>query len=94
MHNVTDDRERCIKIYLQETEQTQTVKIQDNANGISEELRTKIFEPFFSENPTRGVGLGLNFVYKLVSLYHGTIDVESEMGKGTIFTIAFPLRHS
>lgn len=92
--DVTDDRERCIKIFLQEREQTQTVKIQDTANGISEELRTKIFEPFFSENPTRGVGLGLNFVYKLVSLYHGTIDVESEMGKGTIFTIAFPLRHS
>ena len=51
----------------------------------------KIFEPFFSTKPTTGVGLGLSFVSKLVPMYHGTIAVNRELGKGTTFTLAFPL---
>ncbi len=93
IESVTDDRPRRMEITLTQVDQKQVVKIRDNANGIPEEARQKIFEPFYSTNPTTGVGLGLSFVSKLVVLYHGTIEVESEVGKGTAFTLTFPIQN-
>ncbi|MDM8549477.1 ATP-binding protein [Desulfobacterales bacterium HSG2] len=88
---VGDDRERVLRMTLTEAEQTQIVTISDNATGIPEEEIRQIFEPFFSARPAAGTGLGLSFVMKLAEMYGGTIVADSEVGRGTTFTLTFPV---
>jgi signal transduction histidine kinase len=65
-----------------------TIQIQDTGLGISEENMKKIFTPFFTTKPIgKGTGLGLAIIYGIVKMHRGQIDVQSEVGKGTIFTI-------
>jgi predicted ATPase/signal transduction histidine kinase len=66
------------------------LEVKDNGVGIQPRDRSKLFEPFFSTKPATGAGLGLNFVQKLVSIYNGSIEVDSELGRGTSFRIVFP----
>ena len=70
------------------------VEIADTGVGIPAELRQQIFEPFFStKGEQSGVGLGLAVVYGIVQSHAGQIEVESEVGRGTLFRITFP-RHA
>ncbi|MCK4465722.1 MAG: HAMP domain-containing histidine kinase, partial [Bacteroidales bacterium] len=56
--------------------------------GIPEEILPKIFDPFFTTDQSKGTGLGLNIVYNLVTQkLNGTIECDSESGKGTTFKI-------
>ncbi|MCC6804564.1 MAG: GAF domain-containing protein, partial [Anaerolineae bacterium] len=61
----------------------------DTGTGIAKEDLNRIFDPFFSTKPT-GTGLGLFVCYSVVEGHHGTIEVESEVGKGTRFTVRLP----
>jgi PAS domain S-box-containing protein len=71
---------------------TVTVAIQDTGCGIPPHLLGKIFDPFVTtKDPGKGTGLGLSIVYKIVSKYGGRIAVESDEGKGSTFTVEFPL---
>lgn len=63
----------------------------DNGVGIAKENLTKLFEPFFSTKPATGTGLGLSIVKKMVAIYDGTIDISSEIGKGSTVTVSFPV---
>jgi len=68
------------------------VAIQDTGVGIPEELRDKIFEAFFTtKQKVKGVGLGLSVCYGIIKDHGGEIRVESEVDKGTTFTILFPV---
>jgi two-component system, OmpR family, sensor kinase len=72
------------------------VEVSDDGIGISPEDQMRIFEPFFRSDRSRtratgGVGLGLVVVRRIVDAHHGSIAVESELGKGTRFTITLPL---
>lgn len=64
-------------------------EISDTGPGIGGENLPKIFEPYFSTKET-GTGLGLAIVQKVVDLHNGTIDVVSELNKGTKFTLSLP----
>ena len=67
--------------------------IADTGWGIPKEHLDRIFEPFFTTKEAgKGVGLGLAVVYGIVTGHHGTIDVESEPGRGTTFTVRLPAR--
>ena len=67
------------------------VKVTDSGNGIPQKYINQIFDPFFTtKKPGEGTGLGLNIVYRIVTKYEGTIDVESKEQVGTTFTIKFP----
>ena len=66
------------------------VSISDTGVGIPQEDLDKIFEPFFSTKTEKsGVGLGLSVAYGIISKHGGQIRVQSEVGKGTCFTIGF-----
>jgi signal transduction histidine kinase len=68
------------------------VKVSDDGMGIPQKYLTQIFDPFFTtKKPGEGTGLGLNIVYRIVTKYEGTIDVESTEQVGTTFTIKFPI---
>ncbi len=67
------------------------VEIRDTGPGISPEVIDKIFEPFFTTKPVgKGTGLGLPICYGIIEEHCGRIDVESEAGQGTTFTIRIP----
>ena len=63
--------------------------IKDNGVGFSQELKEKIFEPYFTTKSS-GTGLGLAMSKQIIQQYKGTILVESQVDKGTLFTIEFP----
>jgi|GEM_PF-326360 len=68
------------------------MSVRDTGTGIEAHIVPRIFEPFFSTKERgKGTGLGLAIVHGIVQLHHGYIDVESERGVGTQFTIYFPL---
>jgi two-component system, NtrC family, sensor histidine kinase HydH len=65
----------------------------DTGPGMAPEVLAKVFEPFFSTKST-GSGLGLPTTRKIVEAHGGSIDVQSEVGKGTKFTIRLPVHES
>jgi signal transduction histidine kinase len=66
------------------------VKISDSGHGIPEDLLSKIFYPFFTTKE-KGSGIGLAIAQKIIDSHRGSIDVESELEKGTTFTIKLPV---
>jgi two-component system NtrC family sensor kinase len=66
--------------------------VSDTGRGIPEEEIGRIFDPFFSTKPSgQGTGLGLSIAYGIIASHKGTIHVESEVGKGTTFTVRLPV---
>ncbi len=67
------------------------VKVTDTGIGMSEEVKNKIFEPFYTTKKVgKGTGLGVSISYGIIQDYKGSIEIESEVGKGTTFTLKFP----
>jgi len=66
--------------------------VTDNGKGIAPEALPKIFDPFFTTREIgKGTGLGLSIAYKIVKQHGGSIDVKSQVGQGTVFTVILPL---
>jgi signal transduction histidine kinase len=66
--------------------------IVDTGSGIQPEDLEKIFDPFFTtKDPDRGTGLGLSISLRIVENFGGTIEVESEVKKGSAFRVLFPV---
>jgi len=66
------------------------LKVADNGCGISMENLPRIFEPFYTTKGQKGTGLGLAVIWGIIDNHDGTINVESELNKGTTFTILLP----
>ena len=67
------------------------IEVADSGNGIPPEMLSNIFEPFFTtKGEGQGTGLGLAQVYGIVQQHDGFIDVDTELGKGTTFSLYFP----
>jgi len=69
------------------------IKVGDTGHGISSEDLPHIFDPFYStKTEGKGLGLGLSTVYGIIDRHKGTITVESEAGKGMVFTMKIPVK--
>jgi signal transduction histidine kinase len=82
-----------IKITTKLVDDAIKVIIEDNGEGISQEIMQQLFDPFFTTKPVgTGTGLGLSISYNIIKKHSGTINVESEgKGKGARFTLTLPL---
>jgi two-component system phosphate regulon sensor histidine kinase PhoR len=86
-----------IHITTHSTSKSLIVRIEDNGIGMSKETQRRIFEKFYRAHTgnlhnVKGFGLGLSYVKTIVDAHHGKIKVESLTGKGTTFTLEFPLK--
>ncbi|MDY0385438.1 HAMP domain-containing sensor histidine kinase [Trichlorobacter sp.] len=81
-----------VELRATETDQTAVIELSDNGHGISPELLPHIFERFY-KGAQGGLGLGLAIVRELVAAHNGTIEVDSEPGRGTTFILRLPKRH-
>ncbi|WP_159473605.1 7TM diverse intracellular signaling domain-containing protein [Dyadobacter sp. 3J3] len=69
-----------------------TISIKDNGSGMSPEVKSKIYNPFFTTKDVgEGTGLGLSIVFKIIEVHYGTIEVISEVDQGTEFVITLPI---
>lgn len=83
-------KEPKVQVIIEKKKKEVLISVIDNGEGISKELKNKIFEPKFTTK-TSGMGLGLGMVKNLVDSYDGRISVRSKIDTGTTFSIAFPL---
>ena len=86
-----------VEVTVSSTSETATIRVRDHGAGIPQEQREKIFERFYRiDDPKRGkisgLGMGLYVVKEIVKQHQGTILVESELGKGSTFSIILPLK--
>ncbi|HUV33287.1 MAG TPA: ATP-binding protein [Candidatus Desulfaltia sp.] len=79
-----------VKVTLRREEDAIVLRVSDQGRGISPEVISQLFKPFFTTKPG-GMGLGLAFCKRTVEAHGGTIKVESEEGKGTTATITLPV---
>jgi signal transduction histidine kinase/ActR/RegA family two-component response regulator len=69
------------------------LEVGDTGIGMSEETRKRCLEPFYSTKGKRGTGLGLAMVYGVMERHGAQIDIESELGNGTVIKLILPIRH-
>ncbi len=89
LHNSIDAESKVINIRVLDRDRIVGIWISDDGCGMSEEVKEKAFKPFFTTK-AKGTGLGLAIVDKLIKAIGGKIDLESELGKGTVFKIEMP----
>jgi two-component system NtrC family sensor kinase len=71
------------------------LSIEDSGAGIPPEVRDRIFDPFFTtKQRTGGTGLGLAITYGIVQQHRGRVEVESQLGEGTVFHYLLPVTRS
>src|SRR5690606_15181647 len=68
------------------------IRIKDTGIGMDDKQLSRLGEPYFSTKDIKGTGLGMMVVYRIIESMNGFIEVESEVGKGTCFTITLPLK--
>ena len=81
-----------IRLKTESIESQAVIHVEDTGSGIPEDLRQKIFEPFFTHGKSlKGFGLGMSITQRIIADHSGRIELHSELGKGTTFSIWLPL---
>lgn len=98
--NILDNAQYAIKgegtvtISVKQEGENVVIKFSDTGEGIKKEDLRKVFEPFFTTKPVgQGTGLGMSITYRVIKNHNGEILVDSEVGKGTTFTIKLPINY-
>ncbi|MCA1620057.1 MAG: response regulator [Acidobacteria bacterium] len=79
-----------LTLSTRESEGAVEIAVSDNGEGMAEEVRSRVFDPFFTTKGKAGMGLGLAVSYGIVRRHEGSIEAESEVGRGTTFRIRLP----
>ncbi len=80
-----------ITIYTEEEKDQVTIRIKDNGTGIPDDIKDRIWEPFFTTKAVGvGTGLGMSITFGIVEKHNGKIELQSQVGKGTEFVISIP----
>jgi len=79
-----------LQVILEEDGKSAVIRVKDEGEGISSELQAKIFDLYFTTK-SGGSGIGLAMTYRILQLHHGSIDVQSELGRGSEFQLRIPL---
>jgi signal transduction histidine kinase len=79
-----------LEVFLFEEGKSAVIQVEDQGAGISEELRERIFDLYFTTKKG-GSGIGLAMTYRILQLHHGSIDVQSDLGRGSVFQLRIPL---
>jgi len=80
-----------LEISVKQSDGNVEMHFADTGQGIDAEFKDKVFDPFFTtKGPTKGTGLGLSICYSIIKEHGGTIEIDSEKGKGTRFIIRIP----
>jgi signal transduction histidine kinase/PAS domain-containing protein len=66
------------------------IRVTDTGVGMDAETCGRVFDPFFTTKPVKGTGLGLSVAYGIITRHHGRIEVESEPGRGSVFSVWLP----
>ena len=87
------DYEPTVTVSTQKMDNQIVIKVKDNGTGIPNDMKARIFQPFFTTKPTgQGTGLGLSLAYDIVTKGHGgALELESTEGEGTTFSILIPV---
>jgi signal transduction histidine kinase len=80
-----------LSIYRSGPPDSLCIAVQDNGEGMTEEVRSKLFTPFFSTRKGTGTGMGLSVAARAVSSHGGKITVDSERGRGSVFRVLLPI---
>ncbi|ODS34322.1 MAG: two-component sensor kinase [Candidatus Scalindua rubra] len=84
-----------VDIFLSKDKESVIIKVADNGRGMEQKCMDKMFEPFFTTKEVgKGTGLGLSIVYGIIREHNCSVTCESEINKGTIFTITLPIENS
>jgi len=81
----------CMTFSTWSDKDTVSIRISDNGEGMSGEVKESIFDPFFTTKMAVGTGLGMSTAYGIINRHDGKIEVESEVNRGSIFTLQFPI---
>ena len=85
--------EVAVEAWFQAVDESLSISVEDNGHGIPEENLSQLFTPFFTtKEKGKGTGLGLAITYGVVKMHSGDISVDSQVGRGTKFTVSLPLK--
>ena len=92
---VNTNEEKKIELTVSSNENTVSFKIKDNGKGIPKRIQQKIFDRFYQADQTlsrntEGCGLGLSIVQFIINAHHGRMEVDSQPGQGSVFTVHLP----
>ncbi len=91
IQSIPEEKEfKKVLVTVKEENENVFICVEDNGTGIEVENREHVFEPKFTTK-TSGMGLGLGIIKNIIENYKGTITFETELGKGTTFTVSLPL---
>jgi signal transduction histidine kinase len=90
LHAMPEGGKLTLGVRPDEDNRQVVLSVEDSGTGLDPEVRRHLFDPYFSTKSS-GTGLGLAIARRAVEAHHGTIDVQSEPGRGTVFHIRLPL---
>jgi signal transduction histidine kinase len=90
--SIPEEKEGLITIRTSNNDASVFIEVEDNGQGMSDDVLQKVFDPFFTtKDPGKGTGLGLSVSQKIIQDHAGSLTVVSSVGVGTIFKITLPI---
>ncbi len=84
----------CISFGMTSNRENVFMSVSDTGIGMTDDIKKRVFDPFFSTRKPHGTGLGMSITYSIIKKHGGNVEVESEAGKGTTFNLSIPISNN